>query len=124
MEDDNIVVSIIERVIKGDLVGAAEAVVLIIAQERDRDGGAVGLELFFHSLLAVISAAVIDDDNSGNVFAYSLIELRKHPDDLLFAVIHWDEQKYLIHGILLFSAKLYKRHYIMLSSLMQAQGLH
>lgn len=124
MEDDNIVVSVIERVIKGDLVGAAEAVVLIIAQERDRDGGAVGLELFFHSLLAVISAAVIDDDDSGNVFAYGLIELRKHPDDLLFAVIHGDEQKYLIHGILLFSAKLYKRHYIMLSGLMQAQGLH
>ena len=95
------------RVAERDLVAAAQTVVLVIAQQADRRGGVAGHPVL-HGGLGAVGRAVVYDDALPHPRGNALIQqLRKHPRDLLFAVISRDKNQQFFHGKLLFCTQFY-----------------
>ena len=95
------------RVAERDLVAAAQTVVLGIAQQADRRVGVAGHPVL-HGGLGAVGRAVVYDDALPHPRGNALIQqLRKHPRDLLFAVISRDKNQQFFHGKLLFCTQFY-----------------
>jgi len=80
-------------VLECHFMAAAQAIVLVVAQQADR-GLRVGLHPALHGGLGAIGGAVVDDDALPHPGQNVRVQqLRQHARDLFFTVVSGDENK-------------------------------